>query len=324
MSTSVLLVGLGAIGVGYDLGTALGAQVYTHARAFSLHPSFRLVGGVDTDEARRARFTAEYGAPAFASVEEALAARPAKLVVIATPSDSHGEVVERVLAARAPRMLLCEKPLAPAPAAARAMIAACAAHGTELCVNYFRRSLPGAIEVRRRLQAGEIEAGGKAVSWYTKGFVHNGSHFLDLLQFWLGEVSAVTPLGPPRLGPAGEEIDCHLRMARGHALLLGAWEERYSHFALELVAPNGRLQFGGDGRLVWQQVVPDPAAPGYYGLTARPEAIDSGLQRYQWHVAEQLAYRLEGREAAVCSGAQALATLETMHAALAAARGMKE
>jgi predicted dehydrogenase len=323
MSAPVLLVGLGAIGVGYDLGTAPGAQAYTHARAFALHPAFALAAGVDSDESRCERFAAEYGAPAFASVEEALAAHPAEVVVIATPSDSHAGVLERVLAAATPRLVLCEKPLAPAPEAARAMVASCAARGVELCVNYFRRSLPGAVEVRRRLQAGEIEAGGKAVSWYTKGFVHNGSHFLDLLQFWLGEVATATPLGPPRAGPAGEEIDCHLRLARGDALLLAAWEERYSHFALELVAPNGRLQFGGDGRLVWQQVVPDPAAPGYHGLTAQPEAIESGLQRYQWHVAEQLARRLDGREAALCSGAQALATLETMHAALVAARGMK-
>jgi predicted dehydrogenase len=321
MSRPVLLVGLGGIGMGYDLGSAAAKQVHTHARAFALHQAYLLAGGVDPDPERRARFAAEYRAPAFATVEEALAAGPSELVVIAVPSEQHAGVLERVLAAGRPRAILCEKPLAPEPDAARSMLAACMARGVDLYVNYFRRSLPGAIEVRRRLESGEIAAGVKAVSWYTKGLVHNGSHFLDLLKFWLGDVQSVRALGAARTGPAGAELDCHLRFRRGEAFLLGAWEQHYSHFALELLAPNGRLQLGGDGQLQWSGVVPDAGSPGYHALAAEPEAIESGMLRYQWHVAEQLARRLDGREASLCSGAEALATLETLAAALAGARG---
>jgi predicted dehydrogenase len=253
-----------------------------------------------------------------------MAAHRVELAVIAAPTGRHAGLLREVLAAGQVRLVLCEKPLAPEPEAARAMIADCAAQGVQLFVNYFRRSLPGAIEVRRRLDDGRIAAGGKAVSWYGKGFVHNGSHFLDLLRYWLGEVRSVLPLGPPREGAAGAEIDCHLRMERGEAVMLAGWDDRYSHFALELLAPNGRLSLEPSlDRLSWQPVVPDPATPGYHALSAQGEEIDTGMARYQWHVAEQLSRHIAGEPASLCAGDEALAVLETMHAAIAAARGTK-
>ena len=53
---SALIVGLGQIGMGYDLSLAPDQFVYSHARALSLNPEFKLVGGVDPDRAKRRDF----------------------------------------------------------------------------------------------------------------------------------------------------------------------------------------------------------------------------------------------------------------------------
>jgi len=57
-SRSVLIVGLGQIGMGYDLGLPP-QNVLSHARAFQNCPGFRVIGGVDPDpkERRLIRFT---------------------------------------------------------------------------------------------------------------------------------------------------------------------------------------------------------------------------------------------------------------------------
>ena len=49
MTYSVLLLGLGQIGMGYDYDAADNTLVLTHARAFFEHPAFVLSGGIDID-----------------------------------------------------------------------------------------------------------------------------------------------------------------------------------------------------------------------------------------------------------------------------------
>ena len=53
MSFSVLIVGLGQIGMGYDLHHDVNNQIYTHARAFSQHPDFYLIGAVDSEKKKK-------------------------------------------------------------------------------------------------------------------------------------------------------------------------------------------------------------------------------------------------------------------------------
>ena len=47
---------------------------------------------------------------------------------------------------------------------------------------------------------------------------------------------------------------------------------------------------------------------------ATPETIPNGMPKWQWHVVDQWARQLAGEPAALCSGAEALATLETLTA----------
>jgi predicted dehydrogenase len=69
------------------------------------------------------------------------------------------------------------------------MVKACFDSGCSLFTNYIRRSDPGGIEVARRLHAGEIRSPIKGVAWYSKGLYNNGSHLVNLLQYWLGDVT---------------------------------------------------------------------------------------------------------------------------------------
>lgn len=307
----VLLVGLGQIGVGYDLQLDE-ASVYSHARAFDRHPAYRLAAGVDGQEANRAVFTRHYGAPAYATVEEALAAGVAvDLLVIAVPTAAHGAVLRSVLAVRTPRAVLCEKPLADSVDEARDMVEQCAARGVALYVNYMRRSDSAVIEVARRLHSGAIEGPLKGVCWYSKGLRHNGSHFVNLLEAWLGPLRGHTLIAAGRAWHEDDaEPDVQLQFDKGSVTLLAAREEAFSHYTIELVAGNGRLRYEQGGRLVLWQPAEAGALAGYRTLAPQAQELANGMQRYQWHVAEQLAEALAGRPHVLCDGAAALATLE--------------
>ncbi|WP_319245047.1 Gfo/Idh/MocA family oxidoreductase [uncultured Propionivibrio sp.] len=313
MPFKALVVGLGQIGMGYDLSLDA-EQIYSHARAFATHPDFELVGGVDPSAERRVTFARAYARPAYADIAAALAAQAPDVVALAVPTPYHRAALNEVLENGRPQAILCEKPLADETGAAQAIVAACAAKGIALYVNYIRRSDPGAIEVGRRIAAGLIEAPLKGVVWYSKGLRHNGSHFLNLLESWLGPVQKTAVIDPGRLLPDGDaEPDLDITFEGGRAVFLATREEDFSHYTIELVAANGRLRYEQGGALIeWQPTVSDSRLDGYTRLAETAETIASGMARYQWNVAAQLAAALRGEAAQLCSGDKALALLQTI------------
>src|SRR5689334_24262837 len=106
-----LVIGLGQIGMGYDLDLDPATHVYTHARAFSTHEAFELVGGVDPDDARRQVFESQFKRPAFDDAVKAILATKPDVVAIAGPTAMHRDLVGIVLEHAAARAVICEKPL---------------------------------------------------------------------------------------------------------------------------------------------------------------------------------------------------------------------
>ncbi len=140
MVESCLIIGIGQIGMGYDLSLPDESEiVHTHARAIFKHPGFDLIGAVDEESPLRAAFTQRYSVPAFDRVELALRELNPTLVVISTPTHSHAEILTRVLTNHRPKLIVCEKPLAYTLKDARTMVKMCEAYGVDLIVNYMRR-----------------------------------------------------------------------------------------------------------------------------------------------------------------------------------------
>lgn len=312
--TSVLLIGLGNVTVGYDAVDDTSSRVLTHARAFSRHPSFRLAGGVDPNGNCRRRFEDIYRLPTYDEIATAVRDLSPGLVVVATPTALHLATVNKVFAVGRPLAILCEKPLAYELEDARQISAACAQNGCALYVNFFRQSEPGVAEIRARLADGRIRNPLKGTAWYSKGMFNSGVHLLSLLQNLLGDVEAIKLINPGRLWQKRDpEPDVDISFNAGRVVFLAAREENFFHNAIELVGPNGRLRYeSGGANIIWQSIEKDLRFKGYTRLSEVGETIPADFDRIQWYVAEQLAASLEGRPAQLCSGAEALRTQEIL------------
>ena len=311
MVEKCLIIGLGQIGMGYDLDHDPAVAVYSHARAISLHPNFELAGAVDSSTKQRSVFEKNYTCPTFDSIPAAMQKIQASVVVIASPSETHAEILNEVLRCSRPSVILCEKPLAYDLEQARAMVDVCDKAGVSLYVNYPRRADPGVLEVKRRIEQNEILGPIKGVVWYSKGFLNNGSHFFNLLEFWLGQFVGFKLMAAGRLWKDRDpEPDVVVKFERGTVTFISAWEERFSHCTLELLSHSGRLRYEQGGvSIKWKSVLPDSNFSGYKVLNSSSEMISNDMNRYQWHVYEQLA----GKQNTLCTGRQALTTLESMH-----------
>jgi predicted dehydrogenase len=315
MTEKCLVIGLGQIGMGYDLDCDPSVAVYSHARAISLHPDFELVGAVDLCPLQRSIFEKHYVRPVFESISAAISQLQPSTVIIASPSESHAAVLDEVVNQEKPKTILCEKPLAYDLADAREMVNTCEKEDIALYVNYIRRADPGVIEIKRRIENNEISAPIKGVVWYSKGFLNNGSHFFNLLELWLGSFIEFKLIDAGRLWDGVDpEPNIEVKFERGTVVFLSAWEEAFSHYTLELLSQSGRLRYEQGGEFVtWQSVLSDQSFSGYKILNTEPEIIANGMNRYQWHVFEQLAASIAGKHCTLCTGRQALTTLESMH-----------
>jgi predicted dehydrogenase len=304
--------------MGYDLELAPDRFVYSHARALSSHPEFKLVGAVDQGFRDRETFKQVYKLPAYETLEQAIANETVDLVVLATPTTTHYELLRELLNISSPKAVLCEKPLSYSIEESRQMLELCALKGVALYVNYMRRSEPGAVEVKCRIKNSEIAGKVKGIVWYSKGFLHNGSHFFNLIEDWLGEMRSFTLIDAGRSLPNGDaEPDIRVMFEKGEVLFMAAKDENFSLNAIELVADNGRLRYENGGRHIqWTPIERDKELRGYAFLASASEELPSKLNRYQHFVVDQLVEAFRGKTAYLCDGRQALQTLESMQSIL--------
>ena len=111
--------------------------------------------------------------------------------------------------------------------------------------------------------------------------------------------------------------DLYLEFSNGSVTIKAAWEESYSHYGLELMTPNGVIRYdSGSGYVTWHKVVQDLQFPRSSTLESNPLVMKTEINRYQYNVYDQLSYAISGRPAFICTGADALATLQSIDGAL--------
>lgn len=306
--------------MGYDLELSQERLIYSHARALSLHPEFKLVGAIDHGFRERETFKQIYKLPAYETLGQALANQTVDLVVLATPTTTHYEQLRELLNYCCPKVVLCEKPLSYSIEESREMLELCAQKGVALYVNYMRRSEPGAIEVKYRIERNEIAGTVKGIVWYSKGFLHNGSHLFNLLEDWLGKMRSFALIDNGQsLANGDAEPNVRVIFEKGEVMFMAAKNEQFSLNSIELVAENGRLRYENGGRYIqWAPIECDKELKDYAFLSQALEEIPSGLNRYQHFVLDQLADAFRKKTARLCDGHQAIQTLESMHSILRA------
>mgnify|MGYP001304356797 CR=1 FL=1 len=306
------VIGLGQIGMEYDLKNINHSIISTHAKAIDRHSKFRLVGGVDISPRKRKRFEKHYNLPTFNDVQLALESLNPDLIVIATPTEFHSEILSKAVSSPTLKIILCEKPLAYEIDEAKNMVKLCEKANIKLFVNYMRRVDKGVIKIKKWIKAGKIKTPIKANVWYSKGIFNNGSHFLNLLEMWLGNVNSISISDNGRLwNNFDPEPDFNVKFDLGSATFNSAWEESFSHYSIELISRSGRLFYDYGGKHIeFQSIIDDTDFKGYKILHKKKEIINNSMNISQLNVYDNIHKDLNDRPSTICTGLQALKTLK--------------
>ncbi len=316
-----VIIGCGNIAGGYDEYSCK-EEIYTHAKAYTLHPHVELSAVCDILPIVAERFATRWGGRPYSDIGQMLTAERPDLVSICTPDHTHLEVLT-TLVPHAPRAVWCEKPLAlpgqdPQPAV-DALIDA----GTLVAVNYIRRFLLELVRIRQSMVTGDLVGPYKVIAHYTKGFQHSGSHFADLFLDWLGPTTNIQVLSR-HIDYHSEDptLDLRLDFASGSvAYLLGGDEPSYAQDEIDLHAANGRVRITDYlRRTEWYRAMRHSAFP-VNTLTSQPEIRNTGAERLMLTVLENILSAINGEGELRSDTVSALATFALCEAVETVARG---
>jgi len=291
---SSVVIGLGQIGQGYDYHSSDKSMILTHANAFLLHPEFELIAGVDPDSHKRKRFENKFSQPAYPNFEALKVNHQPEIISIAVPTKFHFPVFQKVLTLQ-PKAIICEKPVASKVREAEQMVALAENLNCAVIVNYLRRFNLAINMLKKLIKGGKLGDIYKGTVWYTKGIIENGSHFIDLFMFLLGNVKGFQILEPGRQwDDCDPEPDGLIRFGETDIYMLAGREEHYCMGKFELIGTKGIIQFEDDQPIRIRYAEDDPVYAGYRNL-GMTEEIENTANRNMWFMLENLIEHLNKR-----------------------------
>ncbi len=169
------------------------AMAYEHADAYQALESCKIVACADIVEENAQNFADKYGGAVFTDYKTMLAEAAPDMVSICTWMHLHEPMVLDAIGAGV-KAIHCEKPMADSWGGAKRMAQAAKDAGVQLTFNHQRRYGAPYVMAKQMLEAGEI---GEVMRHEVEcgNIYDSGTHWIDMLSFFNGEVPAKWVLG---------------------------------------------------------------------------------------------------------------------------------
>lgn len=312
MTYRAALIGCGKIGSEFDDNPRV-KGVYSHAGAYTACAETELIAVCDKDPEKLSRCAEKWNVDAaFCDAHQMLAETRPDIVSICSPDPTHYELIRFALNIPGMQAVFAEKPLAVELDQANELVEEAAQRRVLLAVNYSRRYSNSYVELRKLLNAGEMGAILAVSGYYTKGIIHNGSHWIDLARFLLGDVVAFQGINSTGEASPDPTLDGLIEFARGtKGYLHGCdFDDQVSFFEMEIVGTRGRVNITDSGRtIIFYELADNPHHAGYKTFSKIRE-IDHGLSDAMLNAVNDLVRSLDTRSEPRCNGRDAIEALK--------------
>ena len=262
-------IGFGIIGLGMIAGF--------HVKAIKELAGCSFVAGYDTVPGRAAEFCAKHGGAGYDDLNAFMANKDIDIVTIATPSGLHLDGA--VAAAKAGKHAIIEKPLEITAARCDAIIAEARANNVKIGAVFQSRFHEAAAVVKKAIvdgRLGKIASADAQIKWYrTQEYYDNrkargtlqldgggalmnqGIHAIDLLQWFMGDVSEVFSYSAI-IGHTGIEVEdtaaAVLKFANGAIGVIQGTTSAYPGFLkkVEICGSKGSITMEEENIITWK------------------------------------------------------------------------
>lgn len=311
---SAVVVGCGRIGI--EEGSLGGLKPQTHAQGYYLHPRTALSALVDIRK-ERLKLAQKYypDIPTFTSVEEMIVQVEPDIISVATTTPTHYNAV-KAAAKKGVKAIICEKPIAQNISQAEKMISLCRKRNILLFVNHSRRFDKLIRSVKKKINYfGPIVQGN---GQYVRGIYNNGTHLIDLLRFYLGEVEQVWAVRNT-LTEKWQDLEDDLNLdgfiffKNGAKIAIQSMDATdYYIFELSLFGRNGIIHFTDLAyKIAYQPKLKKAAVTKKLGEFTKTDRITKSTML---SMIDHVVDCLDGKDKPVSTGKDGLAVLKVINA----------
>jgi len=231
----------------------------------------QLVAVCDPSIEKARKIAQELNVAAYNDPRQLLAQESPELMILCTPNGLHAE--QGILATNHGCHVLTEKPIAVTQADAEQLIRACHHHSVNLMVVMQLRFLPTVLALKRCIDEGRLGRiyfaqcnlfWTRPQSFYDESkwrgsrkldggmFVNQGIHYLDLMQWMLGEVESVQSISAT-LGRSIETEDTGAVLLKWRSGTIGSFNETMLTYpknmetSLTILGEKGSVRLAGNG-----------------------------------------------------------------------------
>jgi predicted dehydrogenase len=310
------VIGCGRIGSGQDL-QAPSLGVYSHCEAFRVCNRTDLLAVCEPNAEALEKCQARWNVPmAFAKVEDLLATAKPEIVSICVPDQAHGSVARVVLTSPTTRCVILEKPLAATLSDAFEIVELAERQGIPLIVNYTRRYCDSHRRLRDFIRGGGLGRLRSISGFYTKGVLHNGTHWIDLLHFLGEEIQSLRAFGAVDHFEDDPTLNFSFQTLSGTTgFLQGFPQDICTVFETELRGELGRVRILDSGaEFEWCQILESADYSGHK-VFRRTAGLSGGLADAILRLVDDAIWCLENHSQPFCSGKDAIKAMKVATAA---------
>lgn len=263
------IIGCGNIGSLWDEKNFNPDFPKTHIHSALQSDKFELVGICDNNVERLCAAASFWKIPATFENYNDLLDQGLDAVGIATPEKvSRSEIIHSAIS-HGVKGILCEKPLANSDEELELIQKIVNDSGIKFVINFIRRFDSNLLKIKKIIDEQTLGVVQKVICHYGKGIKNNGSHLLDILDWFFGQPNEVSTLGTVK-DPWNKDPTMHGMLTYENDMkvfLTAQSSEFYTVFEIDLFLTKGRIRILNGGREIEVfKVAPDTDFPDYLNL----------------------------------------------------------
>jgi len=273
------IVGCGRIASDFDSDPKRKDSIATHAGAYKNNKDIELVAASDIDQKKLKIFGEKWlVSNLYSDFNKMFDEQSIDILSICTWSSSHLEVCKKAVSAKV-KAIFCEKPITESLKDADEMVSLCKDNGVVLAVNHSRRWDKMHQDIKKYIDEGKLGEIQTVSAFYTAGIINTGTHLLDILRYFFGDVAWIRSDFAGKTSEADPSIDAYLYFKKGFGVALhGLNVKDYLIFEIDIYGSKGRIRIENSGysASIWD-VIEHPKFTGYKCLGERKQFSADGL-----------------------------------------------
>lgn len=290
------IIGCGDIGFLFD-HKRKSEGALTHFRAFENSKHFHIKAVSEKRISIGKIIEKNHKLPVYTDYRKMLNENKLDVISVATNDESHSEILKELIRYK-PKLVFCEKPLAMNSGDVKETVKLYKKNKIHLQVNYTRRFLEEFFEIGNIIKSGKLGEIESATFYYSRGLIHNASHYLDLVNWYFGESKnyIIKISEKEGLSKVDNTVSFNMTNKSGTEVrFIGLNPTKLSFAEIDFVGTKGRIKVNFKNEIEKYKVTENKIYKGYkiYKLTeCKPIRFSSALP----NAVDNIYKALEGKE----------------------------